>query len=389
MTAGRMTVLAEPPDEMGSLKTQFLASLNHEIRTPLTGILGMTDLLLETPLDEEQKDYLATVRLCAEDLLALLNKTLEFSHLAAGQMTLTVEEFHLLEALKGAVSAYSPKAWMKGLRLVCRLAPDLPEVAIGDAVRLRQMLSYVIENAVKFTERGRVEVSASGLLEGGKFHLVVKVSDTGIGIPRDKLVTVFESFRQLDSGLARTYSGLGLGLSLVQKLVALMGGNLSVDSEPGQGSVFTVTIPLELPAEQPAAPESFPAELANAGAGKGRRRILFVEDNDVAQRVVTHILKRGGHEAQCASSGPEAIQAVSNGRYDLILMDLQMPGMDGFETAVRIRGIPGYASVPIVALTANATQDYRSLCLGSGMQGFIPKPVQAEDVLSTLSSLLR
>jgi CheY-like chemotaxis protein len=382
MAANRLMPLAQQENDLSDLKTRFLASLNHEIRTPLTGILGMTDLLLETQLDQEQKQYLTTVRLCAEDLLSLLNKTLEFSNLSSGQLTLMQEEFHLPETLKSAVSSYSIKAWMKGLRLVCRLAPDLPQVAIGDALRVRQVLTYIVENAIKFTEKGRVEIGAKGLLEDGQFHLTLEVRDTGIGIPSDKLVTVFESFKQLDSGLARAYTGMGLGLSLAQELVSLMGGNLSVASEPGRGSTFTVTVPLGLPGEGAAGP---PEEWT----GKGRRRVLLVEDNDVAQRVVTHILSRGNYEARCASSGPEAIEIASASGFDLILMDLQMPGMDGFETAERIRRLPGYASVPIVALTANSTDDFRRLSLQHGMEGFISKPVQSEELLDALSSILR
>jgi CheY-like chemotaxis protein len=373
--------LAEQEDGLGSLKTHFLASLNHEIRTPLTGILGMTELLLETQLDEEQKQYLATVRLCAEDLLSLLNKTLEFSNLASGHLTLVQEEFNLPEAVKSAVSAYSSKAWTKGLKLVCRVAPDLPQVAIGDALRLRQVLSHIMDNAIKFTERGRVEVSATGLLEDGKFHLALKIRDTGIGIPSDKLVTVFESFRQLDSGLARAYTGLGLGLSLAQRLVALMGGNLSVESEPGQGSTFTVAIPLELPGEGAAEPP-------RARTGKDRRRLLVVEDNSVAQRVVTHILSRGNYEVRCVSTGPEAIEMASASAFDLILVDIQMPGMDGFETTARIRRLEGYASVPIVALTANYTDEFRNLSLKNGMASFISKPVQSEELLEAISRIL-
>ena len=247
MTETSLTVIpAKREDELGGLKTDFLASLNHEIRTPLTGILGMADLLLETHLDQEQKQYLATLRLCADDLLALLNKTLEFSSLSSGRLTLMQEEFNLPEALKSVVSAHSSKAWSKGLKLTRRLPPDLPHVAIGDAPRLRQVLSEIIENAIKFTQRGSVEVSATGLLEDGKLHLGLRVHDTGIGIAPDKLATVFESFTQLDSGLARAYSGLGLGLSLAQRLVSLMGGKLTVESELGLGSTFTVTVPLGL-----------------------------------------------------------------------------------------------------------------------------------------------
>ena len=368
-------------DELGGLKTDFLASLNHEVRTPLTGVLGMADLLLETHLDQEQKQYLTTLRLCAEELLALLTKTLEFSSLSSGRLTLMQQEFNLPEALKSVVSGHSSKAWSKGLKLTRRVSPDLPHIAIGDAPRLGQILSEIVENAIKFTERGRVEVNATGLLEDGKLHLCLRVRDTGIGIAPGKLATVFESFTQLDSGLARAYPGLGLGLSLAQRLVSLMGGKLTVESELGHGSTFTVTVPLGLAGDVPAEPPE-------KRAGKGRR-VLVVEDNDTAQQVVTHILSRNHYEVRCASSGPEAIRMASASAFDLVLMDLQMPGMDGFQATEGIRRLEGYALVPIVALTVNSTDEFRGLSLLSGMQGFIAKPVQSQELLGVLSKILR
>jgi CheY-like chemotaxis protein len=389
MASKTLTVGTEADDQLAGLKTQFLASLNHEVRTPLTGILGMTDLLLETPLDEEQKDYLATVRICADDLLALFNKTLEFSDLSSGRFELTHQEFHLAETLRSAVLAHAQDARAKGLKLTCRLSPDLPEVAIGDALRLKQMLSHVVENAVKFTEVGKVEVIGTGCLKHGKLELMLRVCDTGIGIPAEKQAAVFESFRQLDSGLARAYSGLGLGLPLVHKLSVLMGGEVTVESEPCRGSVFSVILPLEVAAAESAI---VPCSGANGAAGPAscakQRRILLVEDNEVAQRVVTHVLKRGDYFVYCASSGAEAIETASGQTYDAILMDLQMPGLDGFQTTAGIRALPGYEATPIIALTANVTEDHRRLCFIHGMQGFVPKPVQSEQLLSSLAQFL-
>jgi two-component system, sensor histidine kinase and response regulator len=246
MAPENITLATPPEEELATLKTQFLASLNHEVRTPLTGIVGMTDLLLETALSQEQKEYVDAARHCAGDLLALFNKTLDFSDLSSGRVILERHEFHLPEALRNAVSAHVPAAREKGLKLACRLAPDLPETAIGDAVRLGQLVFHMVENAVKFTERGKVEVLAVSQVKDAGLQLNIKVRDTGIGIAPDQLEMVFESFRQLDGGLGRAYGGLGLGLPLVQKLTLLMGGQVLVESEPGIGSEFSVTIPLEL-----------------------------------------------------------------------------------------------------------------------------------------------
>jgi CheY-like chemotaxis protein/anti-sigma regulatory factor (Ser/Thr protein kinase) len=281
------------------------------------------------------------------------------------------------------VAAYASEALSKGLKLTCRLSPALPEVATGDAVRLRQLLSHLVENAIKFTKRGRVEVLATGQSVDGKLGLTLQVIDTGIGIPADKLIVAFESFRQVDSGLAREHNGLGLGLSLVEKLTALMQGQVTVRSAPGKGSTFTVSIPLALPGEP--APSEVPSPGLNA---TGHAPILLVEDNDVATRVVTHILSRGKYSADRASNGPQALELAARHRYELILMDLQMPGMDGFEISTRIRRLPGYAGIPIIAVTANATEDYRLLCLRDGMQGFVSKPVQSADLLAAVASFL-
>lgn len=381
--------LSDHSDQLRRLKGQFLASLNHEIRTPLSGILGMTDLLLETRLDDEQKEYVSAARMCAENLLALLNATLEFSDLSSGKLELEEMDFDLPGTLKAAVSSFLPKAEAKKLKLISALDPALPSVAAGDALRLRQLLSYLLDNAVKFTHKGQVEVSATaGVPCEGIFSLTVKVRDTGIGIPPEKLGAIFESFEQLDSGLSRSYSGLGLGLALAQKLVALMGGEISAESEPGRGSLLSFTIPLRVPSEHGDALALSFASLASSRVPSLRPRILVVEDNRIAQRVVRHILSRGPYEVECVTSGQEALRAASEQPYDLILMDLQIPDMDGLETTVEVRRLPGYATVPILALTANTTDDHRRLCRQHGMQGFIPKPVRSQELLDAVSRFL-
>jgi two-component system, sensor histidine kinase len=382
------TARPESVDELTALKAQFLASLNHEVRTPLTGILGMTDLLLETVLNEGQREYVATIQECADELLALFTKTLEFSDLSTGRMSLARQELHLAESLRSVVASFGSSAQAKGLSLRCRLAGDLPDTVIGDAPRLQQLLSHLVDNAVKFTQQGRIEVSATGRVQDGRLLLNLSVRDTGIGIPPDRLVAVFDDFRQLESGLSRSYNGLGLGLSLVHKLVSLMGGSVTVESEAGRGSLFTVTVPLDLPANGESAPVHAQVALPELSARNGKSRILFVDDNAVAQRIVRHILSRAGYQVACASSGQTAIEQAALVPFDLILIDLQMPEMDGFATAACIRDLPGHGSTPFIALTANVTDRCRRECAETGMQGFVPKPVLAEQLLEAVSEVL-
>jgi CheY-like chemotaxis protein/anti-sigma regulatory factor (Ser/Thr protein kinase) len=367
-------------DELSELKGQFLASLNHEIRTPLSGILGMSDLLLETPLTEEQREYVGATRLCAENLLEILNATLEFSALSANHLHLEEEEYPLRETLEGVVTQFSFKAESKGLRLRHNFDENLPEAVVGDALRLRQLVWHLVANAVKFTSEGEVEVSASARqTDRARAEVTVRVRDTGIGIPATHLNAIFESFRQLETGLSRNYPGLGLGLAVAQKLASLLRGSISVESEPGHGSVFSVTLPLRLPPE---------VHLPAVDFKRVRGQILVVDDDSVAQTIASHVLRRHSYDVECVCNGPAAIDKVSHSKFDLILMDLQMPGMDGFQTAQHIRSVPNYAKTPIIAVTANCSSDYRDRCLSNGMQGFLPKPVQTRELVQTVERYL-
>jgi len=366
-------------DELSELKGQFLTSLNHEIRTPLSGILGMTDLLLETSLNDEQKEYVGATRLCAENLLEILNITLEFSALSANHLRLEEAEFSLRETLAGLVSEFAFKAESKDVRLRHNFHRNLPSAVVGDALRLRQLIWHLLGNAVKLTQRGEVELSASASRrDQGQVYITIAVRDTGIGIRPEEVNSIFESFRQLETGLARNYPGLGLGLAVAQKLALLLGGAITVESEWGRGSVFTVQVPLRQPAD-------FSGRL---DLGETRGRVLVVDDDVISRTIVSHVLARRALDVVCVSNGPEAISAAAGSRYDLILMDLQMPGMDGFQTAQRLRELAGHGHTPILAVTANCSADYRDLCIQHGIQGFLSKPVQSSELVQTVEKYL-
>ena len=363
-------------EDLRDVQGQFLASLNHEIRTPLSGILGMTDLLLETPLTDDQREYVGATRLCAENLLEILNVTLEYSALSANHISRDETEFSLRDALQGVLGEFAAKAEAKGLRLVRTLDSSLPEMVVGDPLRLRQILSHLVANGIKFTREGQVEVSASATA-GTDRHVTVTllVEDTGIGIAPDHLAEIFESFRQLETGLSRNHGGLGLGLAVAQKLIALLDGSIAVDSELGKGSTFTVTLPFRLPMETgPRLPE----------VKKSRGRVLVVDDNSIAQTIASHALRRQSFEVECAGDGRLALEAASRIRFDVILMDLQMPGWDGFETMEQIRQLPGYRETPIIAVTANCSDDYRARTVRCGMQDFLAKPVRTRDLVQAV-----
>jgi CheY-like chemotaxis protein len=364
--------------EIDRLKRQFLAALNHEVRTPLSGILGMTNLLEQSQLTQEQKEYVQLTRACAEELYNVLSSTLEFTALAAGDSKIEATEFLLEETIESIAAQWLVKARQKGLTFALKIEDSVPEAAIGDEIRLRKLIGHLLSNAVKFTEFGGVElrVSVVGEDPSGKFLLRVEVHDTGIGMEPAEIDRVFDSFEQIENGLSRRYSGMGLGLTLARGLAQVMGGKLEVRSTPKAGSVFSFTVPLEH------------SDLEVKFVKPSERRILVVDDNEAARKVAESFLKRGGYQITLAENGLAAIDAAARGKYDLVVMDLQMPGMDGIETTARLREISGYEKTPVLALTANAGDEFRLLCLSQGMQGYLPKPVDSELLLRTVRQLL-
>ena len=275
------------------------------------------------------------------------------------------------------------RAAAKGLGFAASIDP-LPETIVGDERYLRQILQHLTRNAVKFTIHGDIWLAADIERGPSGARLRIRVRDSGIGIPQDKLCIIFQAFRQLDAGLARSYSGLGLGLALSDKLVRLMGGEIAVDSEVGRGTTFTIRLPLTVPLQHPL------TGAADDDTGRRRRPlILVVEDNPIAQRVVGHILERTDCEVVFANDGKSGMGVVCAQPVDLILMDLQMPGMDGFAASKAIRNLPGGGDIPILALTANYSDEHRALCHQIGMQGFLSKPIQSEELLGAINAWLR
>ena len=379
MSSSQASPSPQGQGELERLKSLFLAALNHELRTPLAGLVGMTDLLLETNLDEEQREYANTARLCAQDLLRILTAALQYAALEADQVKLEESEFNVRELIEAAAAEHAPMAKAKYLALITTLPRELPPTLVGDGLHIKEVIGYLLSNAVKFTQHGMVELEALHADE----NLRITIRDTGIGIASDRRKQIFESFRQLDEGLTREYNGLGLGLTLANKLLRLMRGRMTVESEPSKGSVFTVEIPVKHRTFTVVSPLEHRTDTVR------RPLILAVEDNSIGTAVIRHALKRYPIELHSAASGEEAIAKAKAVHYSLILMDLQMPTMSGLEAAAAIRKLPEYENVPILALTADQSDEIRRECHQAGMRGFLTKPIQTNELWASIQRELK
>ncbi|MFO0727596.1 MAG: ATP-binding protein [Myxococcota bacterium] len=363
-------------------KGEFLAMMSHEIRTPLNGILGTVDLLQHSQLDEEQQSSLGLIRRSGDLLLSIINDVLDFSKIEAGRLELVARPFHLRAELEGVVGLHRSAAAERGVSVTLELSPDMPEMLVLDVDRLLQVTGNLLGNAVKFTHQGTIRVSAALLEEGGEPRLSMSVTDTGIGIAEEQLSRLFQPFSQADSSTTRRYGGTGLGLVICARLVEMMGGHISVQSQPGQGTTFRFDVKAAIGAKPEAARrgESLtPRSEQNLGL-----RVLLAEDNPVNQAIGMRLLRSLGCEASLATDGQVAVSMVSAGAYDVVLMDMQMPNVDGITSARTIRGLHLEHQPRIVALTANAYASDRQACLDAGMDDFMAKPLRLEQLREQL-----
>jgi PAS domain S-box-containing protein len=373
--------------EANRRRDEFMANMSHELRTPMNAVIGLAHILSLSPnLSAREQHYVGVLRQSGENLLHLINNLLDVSKIEAGAIELEMRDFSLPELIEQTVAAPRARAEDKGVAFGVIFGPDLREYYCGDALRVQQILANLLANAVKFTDTGRIDlrVSAAEVDEAGA-RLRFEVMDTGIGVAPDKLETIFEKFTQGDASMTRRYGGTGLGLSIGRALAERMGGTLTATSTPGQGAIFTAELPLRY---NPARPQGLAVAEQHAAE---RRQVLIVEDYEPNIVVVSTLLEQMGLNYDVARTGTEALRRAEMSAYDLILMDIQMPGMDGFESTRRIRQMEtqrDLPATPVVAMTAHVLDSDRRRCFEAGMTGFIPKPFEPQTFMQVVGDAI-
>jgi signal transduction histidine kinase/ActR/RegA family two-component response regulator len=378
-------------------KGQFLANMSHELRTPMTGVLGMLDLVLLGNLEVGQRKFIDAAHSSASSLVIILNDILDLTKIEMGKFTIKAKPFSLRKCAESTFNILFPAARSKGLDLNLTVADDVPDTLVGDQIRLNQVLTNLAGNAVKFTEYGKVEICvvAGGNAPDGKQEVIFTVTDTGIGIPADKMNLLFQAFSQVDESHTRTHGGTGLGLAISKELVESMGGTINFTSEYGKGSVFTCTIPFveseEARNDSFAPDKNVTKDDAPRAEETNKARLLIAEDDHTSREVLSSLLQMSGYETDFAKDGQLVVDMWKQGNYDLILMDVQMPIMNGFEATAAIREIErtqgGY--IPIVAMTAQALEKDEEKCLYGGMDAYISKPIDFKNTLQVIREILK
>lgn len=386
MMMSEMIDLHHKAEKAAAAKTLFMARMSHELRTPMNSIIGFSDLLRSTPLNDEQRYYLEQLKTAGRTMTALVSDILDFSKIGSGKLALDINSFNLSKLVESCGTLIAPEALKKNLDVSIQIDPLCPEWVRGDELRIRQILMNLLCNAVKFTNRGKITLRCTASIRSDSlYNIVFFVEDTGIGIAPDKQREMFKAFEQIDSSITRERGGAGLGLSIACELVRMMEGEIDLTSTPDAGTTFTfhVTLPAAFPVIMPGEKRDIPVV-------ENRKRILIVEDIAMNQEMVSHMLSKLGYNSDIAHNGGEALARLAENPYDLVLMDLQMPVLNGYETALRIRRDLriGHEAMPIVALTAHALPEETAKCFEAGMDDFLIKPIEFSELAAKIDEWL-